>query len=298
MKMQLNKSQTKDQLKNDLENLENSYQKNINKINQRLQNIDSNDINVNINGQNDSNLDSNENSGLNSKYQSFKFNEHDASNLQTPNRNPLNYDKNDGEKDGRDQSSKDQEMSWDLSNTLTQSNMELKQNAKTDKLDTIREVIREESGQKLNSNNHNKTKFVSDHDFEELSKPRFDSNHFDEDQNADKIDESINDNDDFNKNIVQAKTEINKNENPLPTTTLTTNPVVKTIEESYLVVKKMDLSKFKLKFCSGPISEELCPTVISYLDENKKLINFNIMKTHLIEDDVQAVIKETGRARN
>jgi len=64
------------------------------------------------------------------------------------------------------------------------------------------------------------------------------------------------------------------------------------------VLKKLDLTKIKVKVCTGPVSDELCPTLVSFLDDYKKLISFNIMKIKLIEDDIQAVVRETSRNNN
>eukprot|EP00341_Mesodinium_pulex_P013104 CAMPEP_0116946342 /NCGR_PEP_ID=MMETSP0467-20121206/36919_1 /TAXON_ID=283647 /ORGANISM="Mesodinium pulex, Strain SPMC105" /LENGTH=173 /DNA_ID=CAMNT_0004630083 /DNA_START=282 /DNA_END=803 /DNA_ORIENTATION=- len=40
------------------------------------------------------------------------------------------------------------------------------------------------------------------------------------------------------------------------------NPLSQTLEESYAVVRKLDSSRLKVKVCTGPVSDELCPTLL------------------------------------
>lgn len=60
----------------------------------------------------------------------------------------------------------------------------------------------------------------------------------------------------------------------------------------------MALNKITIKLCKGPVSDELCPVVVNYLDEFKRLVNFNINKISLIEDDIKASVIETKKQNN
>jgi len=58
------------------------------------------------------------------------------------------------------------------------------------------------------------------------------------------------------------------------------------------------LNKITIKICKGPVSDELCPVVVNYLDEFKRLVNFNINKINMIEDDIKLNVIETKKQTN